>query len=166
MITVAGSLWGIIEYYSTIYAIKFLEQYVEFINILKTEIRYNKYPINEIINLYSKRYSNIKDNWFCIYLSDCLKHIKDGHAFYKAWELTFNNIHKNISLSKTQENLITSFGIGLGNSDISGQLSHCEYHINTMGEQIKSLTETNKSKGKLKIVLGTCMGMLIALLLI
>lgn len=130
--------------------VRFIEEYMEFIKIIQNEIRYNGNYLSEIINKH--RGNGI----FYSYLDTCYRCIMESKPFPVAWNLTFNNISSEMSISSELANIINNFGLKLGSTDIDGQISYCQYNYEIVLPYLKSAMEEKKTLGKLYSVLGIC----------
>ena len=77
----------------------------------------------------------------------------------------YTNIDKNI-INDEQRRIIIDFGCGLGTNDIDGQTAHCRYYQELIKPQVKSAFEDKRVKSRLYVILGTCLGIAVALLLL
>ena len=160
MLIFSGILGGYSAAIKLIKKVNFLEGYIEFINICENEIRFTGNPLSEIIKNYSR------EGIFSSYLIKCYEYISLGQSFPSSWNKAFSDIDKTLSVPKEVKEIIINFGLGLGANDINGQISHCKYNYELILPYLKSSIEERKSKGKLYIILGTCIGAMIALFLI
>lgn len=60
--------------------------------------------------------------------------------------------------------LLNAWGEGLGSTDVTGQLEHCERFESRLGEQAKEARQQALTKGKLYTSLGVAGGLVITLL--
>ena len=64
-------------------------------------------------------------------------------------ESSINEVLHKSGVMEDDQKLICEFFCGLGKSDISGQLSHCEMYAKLLSEQIKAAKHEADEKGKL-----------------
>ena len=133
--------------------IKCLEEFKRFIFYVKNEIEYRKsYPFEMIQDFNCS--SNLKYFFeMCIYL------INNGENFPRAWEITFN------SCFFDKEHTILNFGKELGSYDIENQIKTCEFSKNNIDIQIKKIKETLSKQEKTFLILGTCIGAIVSIVL-
>lgn len=81
-------------------------------------------------------------------------------------EATVNQIFQNHNVSDDDKKLISEFICGLGKSDISGQLSHCEMYAKLIQDQGKTAKKEADEKGRLYRTLSLLGSAAVAILLI
>ena len=137
----------------------FLKQYAEFISNINTQIRFTGYPLSEILKNYSASAP------LGVYITKCCELLKQ-YSFPEAWEQTFKTCAKDVRISKEEEKMILNFGLHLGESDTEGQIKHCEYNHELTQPYLNHALEDKKTKGKLALILGTCLGLALGLMFI
>ena len=160
ILSITGTLSGYSASQKISKRVKFLEQYLEFVSIYETEMRYTVCPVTDIIE------KHIGNDSFYLCLKKCNEHIKNKVPLPIAWKQAIEPPIKDLSISDNVSDLIYGFGDSLGASDVDGQISHCKYHIEAMKPYFFNVHENKKVKSKLYSILGTCFGAVIALLFI
>lgn len=131
-----------------------LEDFKRFIFYTKNEIEYKKtYPF-EIIQDFN---CNSELKYFfekCIYLID------NGENFPEAWKKTFS------SCFFDKSHTILNFGKELGNYDIENQIKMCEFSSNNIESQIEKLKKMVSKQEKMLLIVGTCIGAIISIILL
>lgn len=139
--------------------IKFLNQYVSLITLIKNQICYSATPLRVIIQNSNVSYplKSYVDNY-----------LKFAEKFSPAvsWQKSFEKTRTDFMLSQEEKNLIVIFGRQLGTSDCITQSESCVQHIELIKPYIKIAIEEKNSKGKLPLVLGASAGFAIAILII
>ena len=160
MIVLTGSLSGIYFSQKLSEKLQFLEECIEFMMIVETEIRYTRLYIPEIICKYEGEKS------FRLCLKICLDYIKSGLELPSAWTKAFLSKKYAPLINDEQRRIIIDFGCGLGTNDIDGQTAHCRYYQELIKPQVKSAFEDKRVKSRLYVILGTCLGIAVELLLL
>ena len=160
MLVTAGMLSGCSISKSISERVNFLEQYLEFISTMETEIRYTYCQPSDII----KKYSG--SGKFHLFLKNCSDYYCLGTPFPKAWKKSLEEYKKNLNLYNETYRLIKNFGEGLGSSDIDGQIAHCEYHKQTIKPYLQDELENKRNKSKMYGILGTCLGIIVGITII
>ena len=131
-----------------------LEDFKKFIFYAKNEIEYKKtYPFEMIqdFNCSSELKSFFKK---CIYLID------NGENFPDAWKKTFN------SCFFDKNHTIFNFGKELGSYDIENQIKICEFSSNNIESQIEKLKQIAFKQERMLLIVGTCVGAIISIILL
>ena len=139
--------------------IKFLEEYISLILEIKTEIKYTRKTLFQILKGYGsgKFLSPVIDK--CVEFSRAC-------SFETAWQKAFSGIGKNYFLSSEEENLVKNFALKLGSSDAASQENYCDYNISLMKPFLETALK-NKAKNKnLPIILGFCISLIVSIVLI
>lgn len=74
--------------------------------------------------------------------------------FYEAWKASVDKIPKSTGLKDSDKELLIKFGLGLGATDVQGQLSHCELYINLINERLENARLEKTKLVKLYRILG------------
>ncbi len=160
MIIACGTGTGFLQSDRLDRRVKFLQQYISFINDINIKIHYSMEPIEKII----KECNNSKT--LSAFISSIMKQMQKGQTFAKAWENSLMVLKNENALKQQDLNLIEKFGLGLGTSDINGQEAHCKLSLSLANEQLKIAREEKQKKGKLYRTLGISCGICVALLMI
>ena len=92
------------------------------------------------------------------FLNGCAQELKNGVPFPAAWKQAVAQYSSCGPMKKEDIELLYSFGLGLGTTDLSGQKRLCEAHRKRTEQQLESARKQYASKGKLGTVLGTAAG--------
>ncbi len=137
----------------------FLKQYAEFISNVSTQIRFTGCPLSEILK------NQFVPEPLGVYINKCSQ-LLNHYPFLEAWNKTFESCAKDTGISKEEEKMILDFGVNLGGSDIEGQITHCEYNTELLKPYLNHAVDDKKTKSKLALILGMCMGLALALMFI
>lgn len=159
-IIISGSVGGYTASVKLSQKVRFTEEFMEFIKIIENEIRYTGSCLSDIIQ------NHVKDTPFYSYIKKCSDFVSEGAPFPDAWSKTFSNISKEVGITYELSQIIYSFGLNLGSSDIESQIAYCRHNYKLTEPYIKNLIEEKNSKGRVYKILGTCLGMAIALFFI
>ncbi len=86
-----------------------------------------------------------------------------GEKFRDAWEIAIKN---DINLAEGEKNELLSVGVALGKSNIKGQLSMLEIHIQNINNIYNNISKENANKCKLYRSLGVLAGIFISVMLV
>lgn len=155
----AGGMVGMAFWRRSLEHIKFLEEYISLILEIKTEIKYTRKTLFQILKGYGsgKFLSPVIDK--CVEFSRTC-------SFETAWQKAFSRLSKNYFLSSEEENLVKNFALKLGGSDAVLQENYCDYNISLMKPFLETALK-NKAKNKnLPIILGFCISLIVSIVLI
>ena len=126
---------------------KILELFVLELKNAKTKMRYSS---NELHKIFENNFMNYN---FC-----------GNMPFHKQWNDMLNNYSK--VLTKADIYLLSNFGKALGTSDLNGELSNIDMHINLLNAQILQSQNCIDCKSKVYRTLGLSSGLAVAIILI
>ncbi len=134
-----------------------IEEVLLMLQIISSEIRYSKTPLNVIVSKLSQNrgLSRLK------FISECRKMLENEN-FPLSWK---KSVEKS-DVNHDDRILLLSFGSGLGTSDVEGQLSNCELHKALFENNLHKAREQCSRFGKLYTTLGVLGGILIALIIV
>ncbi len=138
-----------------------MQQYLQFISYINTEIRYTQRVLSEIINSYSDTKSEISG-----FLSQMRGNLKLEESFAKAWKKAVESSAGAYGLRKPEKELISNFGEELGTTDVRGQISLCEMNQKLIETALEAAKEEKEKKSKLYLMLGSLAGISIAIILL
>ncbi len=139
---------------------KFLRQYISFINQIKTQIEYNGSSLAVIFSL-----CNV-DKPFSVFVSDMINNLDSNNTFINSWNNSVGNLDKSLGLKSDDISIINEFGQGLGISDITGQISHCNLHSALAEEHYQDAKDCMTKKSKLYKTMGLMLGIAISIVII
>ena len=141
--TVAGFKLGN-NYKERIAQLKMVKQ---FLILLRGEIRYHKTPIDEALKNILGRSGDKID----IMLNTVLKGIKenDKREFKEIWRDGIIELKNNSDLSREELNRLLDFGENIGFLDVESQISNIDLYLESLDEDIKSLTAKTDEKCKI-----------------
>lgn len=140
--------------------VRFLQQYLQFISCIETEIRYSQRVLSEIISEY-KNESEFKN-----FLIEVKENLKLRANFSDAWTESVHKIPDSYGLLKQDKELISEFGQELGSTDVDGQIALCSLNKSLISSILNAAKEEKTKKSKLYFMLGTSFGMCIAVILL
>lgn len=140
-------------------SLDFLVQYMEFILILKNEMRYTARPISEILG-------SIKVGDELVNCVQKCRQMLTKISFERAWFCAFSHIEANLKVPEDILQSIKKFGAELGSCDVKGQMDICAGHINFINMQIEKLRLESKKRENLPVIIGGSVGLAAALVLI
>lgn len=160
ILVVTGFVGGYFFYEQYTLQIDFLNQYIELITIIKNTILYSKTPLKKIISNFKFK-NPINQN-----IKTCLINL-ENNTFAQSWQESFGgNYGIKLNLLPELKNLIADFGQQLGTSDSISQAKICEQHIELIKPYLQQAIQNKNKKGKLPLILGTSLGITIAILLV
>lgn len=136
------------------------EEMLRFISFLKTQIRYTAAPINELLEMASNG-----DFPKLSFLKEASSGIKSGKMPSVSWCDAIKKYGGDCSFNDADREMLRKFGLGLGNSDVEGQLMHCDIFSQLFEDRLKAARSAVQSKGRLYVTLGITGGLGAALLL-
>jgi stage III sporulation protein AB len=137
---------------------QFLEQYLQFLNFVESQIAYSMDTPTRILN----KYKGAKE--FEIFSSHCKKKLLLHKLFSESWRESLEYIKKDFGLTNEDFSLLNDFGQKLGTSDIEGQIQHCELHKKLVINNFEEANKEKQQKEKLYITLGLALGSCLALI--
>ncbi len=137
--------------------VKFFSQFKGFIASAETAIRYQAAPLSGLISQAAASYPALP------FLSRCAAEIRQGRDFPAAWQTGVEACGKGCGLKQEDLELLRAFGLGLGATDIEGQVAHCAFYQAAAAERYGQAKEEKGKKGKLYFMLGVLSGIAAAL---
>lgn len=127
---------------------------------LATRIRYTAAPIGELLGEAADGFRRLP------FLREAGRQMSGGADFHTAWGQALRQKGPESGLHAADLELLTRFGEGLGQTDVEGQLAHCELFARLLGEQQAEAKTQAAAKGRLYVTLGVAGGLAAALLLL
>ncbi|MDO4731653.1 MAG: stage III sporulation protein AB [Clostridia bacterium] len=158
LIVSAGSLSGYFKALKLSERVKFWDDFIRFISYIKTSIKYNCDDLIHIIVCYKKTdklsflESINEDN-----LVNC--------DFLTLWDSCISKIPKSYGLTKDDYDLLGKFSLGLGVTDVEGQITHCQLYETFFLQQKQEAAVNQNKRSKLYRLLGVFSGICIALII-
>lgn len=134
-------------------------QYINFITVLRNEIRYSHRPLLEILKNFRC------ENPLSKYISMCTENLNKTDSFKKSWDIAFKDCVR-LGLSNEEWGIIKNFGSALGSCDINGQIYYCDYNLEIISPYLIKAKEKRKNKGRLSVVLCVGISVLISIMII
>lgn len=138
----------------------FLQQYLNFIEYVETEIRYSHKVLSEII----KDYKNDSD--FIIFIHMLNEKLIYERNFSKAWKEAVYKIPSSFGLNLQDRKTICEFGDNLGTTDVMGQISICKLNKSLIRSILEVTKEEKNKKSKLYFMLSSSFGICITIILL
>lgn len=140
--------------------VRFLQQYLQFVSYVETEIRYSKKILYEIV----KNYNN--ENEFSYFLTDVCMNVESSISFDKSWIKSVHSLPKSYGLLSQDIEMLCNFGKELGNTDIDGQISFCNVNKSLISMMLENAKDEKNKKSKLYFMLGSSLGLCITIMLL
>lgn len=140
--------------------VRFLQQYLQFISYIETEIRYAQRVLSEILGTYEN------ETEFKSFLTIIKENLKSDISFFEAWSDAVHKIPNSYGLLKQDKELICEFGKELGATDVNGQMALCDLNKSLVNSILNAAKEEKIKKSKLYFMLGSSFGVCIALILL
>lgn len=152
LIGISVAIYGFFITYRLINSTKQLSKIIILIDTIKQKMRFNKERVKDLI-LYFQQ----KDYSF-LFLDNN----------FESLDMYFNSIcfeNKLLYLNSDQKHILNDFFLGLGKTDLKGQISHCENYKKIFENELLKTEEQNSKKIKLYPSLFILGGLLIILIL-
>lgn len=160
MIVISGTLIGCSISLRNSNHIKFLREYIKLIFYIKTEIKYTQKPILQILE-------NYDDNGYLFnQINECIILVNKKNNFDLSWRQAFSNLRNKYGVPLEEENIIKNFSSQLGTSDVESQINYCDYNISILNPYLKKALEKRSKDEKLPIILGVCISLMLAVIVI
>lgn len=140
--------------------VAFLNQFLQFIAYIETEIRYSSSLIIEII----RGYRPCKELDF--FIKEFLKRLEIDEDINKSWAETVKGTYKDYGLSKSEMETIINFVYDLGSNDTQGQVKHCRLNCDLIKEHLRIAKDEKQRKSKLYFMMYTSAGLCLTLSLV
>lgn len=139
-----------------------LEALILMLEHIKTDIRCNAPLLSHLIEKLCQR-----EEFSCLdFLNSCKAMLEQEHDFPHAWKTCVLSAWKQKNISMQEKDILLSFGQSLGISDIEGQISNCDTHIDLLNCALVKARDEKENKGKLCTTLGLLSGLGAAILFI
>lgn len=159
MLILSGTAVGFMASHRLSMRVEFLSHYLKFISFCETQIRFSAMPILEILK------KQIDVPFISPFIKGCVRKIESGMTVSSAWEKSLREINKDMGLTDEDITVIKDFGLGLGQSDVQGQISHCQLNIKLINEILNSANENKFKKSRIYTMLGSFSGLAIVLIM-
>ncbi len=156
----SSTVMGYMVSHKLLMRVRFLQQYLQFIIYLETEIRYSKRIIYEIVKSYKS------NNEFAAFLNSICTNVEKSLSFDKAWQTAINDLPSTYGLLTQDKEIICDFGRELGNTDIDGQIALCKLNKTLIHATLESAKEEKNKKSKLYFMLGSSFGICLTIMLL
>lgn len=138
-----------------------LKSLASLINILKNKIKFTHKPLGEIF----EEVANIKkDSKMATIFLKAAENLKNKKC-EQAWIDAIQEERNFLNLKDEDINLIKTFGVMLGKTDIEGQMSELEQFMILLEAQIKKAEAEQSKNEKMYKSLGTIVGLAIVIIL-
>lgn len=125
--------------------IKILKSFNTLIKDIRSGIEFSKEPVTDIIN----NLSDYNEDKTANYLKSISRKMNEGLSFTQAWEKELKDNKYFSCLKREDKKMIISFIKGLGTTDVSGQLQHCDTYSEIIKRKVNTLEEDKSNKIKL-----------------
>lgn len=151
------TLFGYVASHKLSLRVEELKKFLHFLSSVKTEIRYLALPPDRIL----EKHKDEMD-----FLKRCSERLCGGETdFPKIWEEELQISAKRMGLRPVDMNLIKSFGMEFGTTDLEGQLSECELYEQLLTQNLEQARTEQKEKANLYQMLGVFGGLATVLLI-
>ena len=156
MVVTGGSI-GYFKSHALSMRVKFLEEFLNFITYMETQIRFCSDSLYKIVSRFDIENTSLSFLKYCC---------NEDKPFNVLWEESLKHIPSDTGLQDSDLKIISELGSGLGTSDVDGQIAHCEIYKSHINSRLCDAKDERNKKGKLYQMLGICAGLTVALLLI
>ncbi len=140
--------------------VRFLQQYLSFIDYIETEIRYARRALIEVVRGYQNGVE------FQAFLTVVYRDLAQKVPFPEAWSKAVRSLPSTYGLLRQDKELIYSFGDNLGATDVDGQIALCQLNKNLVSAALEAAQDEKNKKSKLYLMLGSSFGMCLAIILL
>lgn len=140
--------------------VTFLEQFLQFIAYIETEIRYSSSLIVEIIKSY-KPEKELRD-----LLDEFYKILSATDSINKSWGMAVKNTYKSFGINKREMEIVINFVFNLGSNDTQGQIKHCKLNFDLIKDCLAAAKDEKQKKSKLYFMMYTSAGLCLMLSLV
>jgi len=137
-----------------------LNEMIELLSALKIKINYEYSSIPEILR---DIYSANRENMF---LMNCIYFLDDGEGLKNAWNHAVEKYAKQFFLTKKDTSILYDFSIGLGDSDVNGQITNILLYIDMLKASKKIAEAEVKDKSRVSLSLSVFSGLIFVIILI
>ena len=139
--------------------VDFFEKYTAFIIFIKVSVSFSASVLEEIL-------SSVTIPYFDVYAHRVKNSMLEGMSLDSAWKDALAVFEEYQFLSEADISSVADFGKGLGDSDLSGQASHCELALAKAEYLLNDSRKEYNGKSRLYRVLGAALGAGIGLIMI
>lgn len=137
---------------------QFLQQFITFLNTLKTYIRFNSGEIRELV-------ISCADSKPLEPIRATVENTPDKQ-FSQVWQQAVAAIPTSTGLSKEDKQLLLEFGSALGTTDVEGQINHIDLYSTLFQTALDDAIDNYVKKSKLYKMLGLFSGTATALMIL
>ncbi len=159
VVVISGTLCGIYASKSLEKKVRFLEQYIMFLTQAKTMINYSAVSVTQILS--SANSIPLVEPM----LKRCLEGLSNGNNLSSAWHNAVDFSYCNRLCTKEERTMLYSFGDTFGSSNIEGEITKTELHIELANDRLEKLKQEFASKCKLYRIVGMFSGIMITLVI-
>ena len=160
LVVLSSTAWGIVIARKLSLRVRFLQQFLQFLSYIETEILYAHRVLSEIIRSYQN------EGELQTFLTFVCSELDNKKSFGKAWRDAVENLPSSYGLLRQDKELICAFGGELGASDIEGQMALCQLNKGLVSAALQEAQEEKLEKSKLYFMLGSSAGACLAIMLL
>lgn len=134
-----------------------LEKYLSFLNNVEIRVRFGQCDINELLSQ-NDDYGDLSR-----ILKLCKESLNTGMHFGEAWRTALDKAQKQRMIFPPERLLLSDFA-SFGTSDVEGEISRLNIHLERVTQRYKELLQESLDKGKLYRTLGFFGGAAVALI--
>lgn len=141
--------------------IKTLECVVLMIKTIRMQIEFSRMPVKELLNYISEcsEFSRL------VFINGTISLLKKTDDFELAWKTSLNKNANQMGIRQDDITMLIAFSAGLGNTDVSGQISNCDTYINLFEAKLDTLQKKSESSVRICNSLGVLSAALTAIIL-
>lgn len=139
-----------------------LEQLGRLMGRMADQIRYTAAPVEELLESAERsgEFTGLP------VLDRACAGIREGANIHDAWDRAVRDSGRDAGLTQGDQELLMGFGVGLGTTDVAGQVANCGQYRELLDQRLSEARKESESKGRLYLTLGFSAGMAVALLLL
>lgn len=140
--------------------VRFLQQYLQFVSYIETEIRYAHRVLSEIVSGYKN------ETEFNNFLTQLRENLKLKPDFSAVWQEAVHKIPNSYGLLTQDKEIINTLGKELGTTDVEGQIALCDLNKGLVSALLEGAKEEKQRKSKLYFMLSSSFGLCAAIVLL
>ena len=159
LIISAAALFGLNKINTFKKRVNGLKYMIELLSALKIKINYESSAVPVIL----KELTNKAQNTY--FLKSCIELLNKGKSLNYAWNKSVDDYSSNYHLSKKDVQILKDFSIGLGESDVEGQITNIQLYIELINKNLKEAEEKLSENSRISISCSIFGGLILSILL-
>jgi stage III sporulation protein AB len=132
------------------------------LNLIKTQLEFCNAPIDDMLSYLKEK----RELSYLSFIERCGELCCMGEQFPIAWKTSIDESKQLSALKKEDADILYSLGNALGTTDLNGQLSICDFHINAVKDKMVHARENFKTYAKVYSTMGVLIGAALGVILI